>query len=181
MRAALLFSVLLSGTLAGCSGLHVARGLPIIAKSPHGLLISGTQGIPDLERGNQARLAGRLDDAERDLAPLAHRGYPDAQLYLAAIYGQKESRDSQDEAISLYRKVLPRRPEAAVPLARMFMRRGDQSSVLEAQRLLVHAEREPGGPEVQAALLDLYAQCPQLDVKARAPALAQAARGFPIG
>jgi len=161
--------------MAGCTGLHLARGLPTLAKSPQGILISGSGGMPDLERGNQARLAGRLDEAERDLAPLAQRGYPDAQLYLAAVYSQRESTQAQDEAIRLYRAVLPRRPEAAVPLARIFMRRGDAPSVEEAERLLLHAEGEILEPAVTAALLDLYGEFPQLDTKARAPALARTA------
>src|SRR5258705_13836124 len=112
MRPVIIISLLVWGPLVGCSGLHLVRGLPIVAKSPHGTLISNARGIPDLERGNQARLAGRLEEAERDLSPLARRGYPDAQLYLAAVYSQRESTDAQDAAIALYRAVLPRRPEA---------------------------------------------------------------------
>jgi TPR repeat protein len=175
MRLVIFISVLLWGPLVGCTGLHLARGLPIVAKSPHGSLISDARGIPDLERGNQARLAGRLDDAERDLAPLAQRGYPDAQLYLAAVYSRKESTDAQDAAITLYRAVLPRRPEAAIALARMFMRKGDFASIAEAERLLLHAQTVLDEPAVSAALLDLYGGFPQLDVKRRAPALARTA------
>jgi len=177
MRPVIFISVLVCGPLVGCSGLHLVRGLPTVARSPHGSLISDARGIPDLERGNQARLAGRLDEAERDLAPLAQRGYPDAQLYLAAVYSQKESTDSQDAAIALYRAVLPRRPEAAIPLARMFMNRGDYSAVVEAERLLLHAETELNEPAVSAALLDLYGAFPQLDVKGRASTLARTAAG----
>jgi hypothetical protein len=174
MRLKILIPVLLCGPMLGCNGLHFARGLPVIARSPAGILISDAGGIPDLQRGNQARLAGRLDAAERDLLPLATRGYPDAELYLAAVYGQRESTDAQDAAIVWYRKVLPRRPEAAVPLARTFMRKGDPAALLEAERLLLQAQLEHPDPAVSAALLDLYSEDPQLDVKRRAAALAQA-------
>src|SRR5882724_282204 len=166
--------------MAGCTGLHLARGLPTLAKSPQGILISGSGGMPDLERGNQARLAGRLDEAERDLSPLAQRGYPDAQLYLAAVYSQRESTQAQEAAIKLYRAVLPRRPEAAIPLARMFMHRGDVSSVAEAEHLLLHAESAINEPAVSAALLDLYGEYPQLDVKRRASPLARSAAASPL-
>ena len=115
--------------LGSCGGVHFERGLPIVAKDPDAVLISGARGLPDIERGNQARLAGRLDDAERDLLPLAQRGYPDAQMYLAAVYGQREAMEAQDEAIKWYRTVMPRRPEAAIPLARVLMHRGDRESV----------------------------------------------------
>jgi len=180
MRAVVFISVLFWGALAGCSGLHLARGLPTVAKSPHSALVSDAHGMPDLERGNQARLAGRFEEAEHDLSPLAQRGYPDAQLYLAAVYSQRESTQAQEAAIQLYRAVLPRRPEAAIPLARMFMHRGDVSSVAEAEHLLLHAERQINEPAVSAALLDLYGEYPQLDVKRRASPLARSAAASPL-
>ncbi|MEP7244352.1 MAG: hypothetical protein ABI885_11815 [Gammaproteobacteria bacterium] len=155
--------------------MHFTRGLPVLVKSPEGLWIDGARGVSDLQRGNQARLTGRLDEAERDLYPLALRGYPDAQLYLAAVYGQRETMAAQDDAARWYRAVLPLRPEAAIPLARVLARRGDGFSVLEAERLLLQAQIEPGGPAGSAALLELYARFPQLDVGNRAAAMAKSA------
>src|SRR5687768_1784916 len=111
MRLEKLIPVLLVLATTGCSGLQFSRGLPVIAKPTDGLLIRDTGGLPDLQRGRQARLSGRLDDAQRDLLPLAKRGYPDAQMNLAAVYGQIESPDAEDQAILWYRTVLPRRPE----------------------------------------------------------------------
>jgi TPR repeat protein len=166
----------MTGMLAGCGGgVKVDRGLPALAKSPDAWLISGAEGLPDLQRGNEARLSGRLDDAERDLKPLAERGYPDAQLYLAAVYGQRESNEAQDEAIRSYRAVLPTRPEAAVPLARALTRRGDRESVREAEKLLQQPVTADRRSATHAALLDLYGLFPQFDDERRAPALAQAA------
>jgi alginate biosynthesis protein AlgK len=161
--------------LGACKSVHVTRGLPTVAKSTDGMLVHGAEGAPDLERGNQARMAGRLDDAERDLLPLAERGYPDAQLYIAAIYSQKESPAAQDTAIQWYRKVLPQRPEADVPLARVLMHRGDRASVLEAEKLLLNAQRKRHEPSADIALLDLYGMYPQFDARHQAPALAKAA------
>jgi TPR repeat protein len=175
MRLAVSVAVVLLMPIYGCSDVHVARGLPVLAKNPDGTLIQGAEGLPDLERGNQARLAGRLDDAERDLLPLAQRGYVDAQLYLAAVFGQREALESQDEAIKWYREVLPRRPDAVVPLARVLMRRGDRDSVFEANELLLRSERGLDESAFAAALLDLYSLYPALDTKKRGTGLAERA------
>ena len=147
----------------------------MIAKLPDGLVVSGPTGSPDLQRGNQARLAGRLEDAERDLLPLAEMGYPDAQLYLAAIYGQNEEPQSQELAIKWYRTALTLRPEADVPLARVLMRRGDRASALEAQDILLNAQLKRRDPAALAALLDLVALYPQFDEQHRGPAFARTA------
>jgi hypothetical protein len=164
-----------AAAVTACSSVHVTRGLPTVAKSPDGHLIRGTEGSPDLERGNQARLAGRFEDAERDLVPLAELGYPDAQMYLAAIYAQREAPEAQDTAIQWYRKALPRRPEVAVPLARVLMHRGDRASVEEAEHLLLIVRRRHRDPSTDAALLELYGLYPQFDIKHQAPSLARAA------
>jgi len=175
MRLAVSVAVLLLMPIYGCSDVHVARGLPVIAKNPQGTLIQGAAGLPDLERGNQARLAGRLDDAERDLLPLAQRGYVDAQLYLAAVHGQREAMESQDQAIKWYREVLPRRPDAVIPLAHVLMRRGDRASVLEASELLQRAPQGLDENSVGAALLDLYSLYPALDSQKTAASIADRA------
>jgi tetratricopeptide (TPR) repeat protein len=175
VRLAAFAAAVLLLPLGGCGGLHFARGLPTLAKPADGVLISRAQGVPDLERGNQARLAGRLDDAERDLLPLAQRGYTSAQIYLAAVYGLRESMESQDEAIKWYRAALPRRPDAVIPLARVLMRRGDRASVQEAGVLLSGAMAHLDESMASAALLDLYSLFPPLDTKHQAPALANAA------
>jgi TPR repeat protein len=175
MRFGPLLAALSLLPLGGCADVHFARGLPVVAKDPNGLLISGAGGLPDIERGNQARLAGRLDEAERDLLPLAERGYADAQIYLAAVYGAREALESQDQAIKWYREVLPRRPEAAIPLARVLMRRGDRASVVAASELLASSSDELDQQAVRAARLDLYSLFPALDVRQEAPALAEAA------
>ena len=176
MRRALVIVVLALLPLAACRDTHVSRGMPVLAKAPDGVLISGADGLPDIERGNQERLAGRLDEAERDLLPLAQRGYAAAQMYLAAVYGQREAADSQDEAIKWYRTVLPQRPEAAVPVSRLLMHQGDRDSVMAANELLLRAGGE-GVDEasVNAATLDLYSLFPALDEKRRGPAMAQKA------
>ena len=161
--------------VVGCAGARFHRGIPLLIKSPDGVWIDGARGVPDLQRGNQARLTGRLDDAERDLLPLAVRGYPDAQLYLAAVYGQRDTITAQDEAVRWYRIALPQRPAALIPLARLLARRGDRNSLLEAEDLLLQSRREPPMPATSAALLELYARFPPLDVANSAAALAQSA------
>src|SRR3546814_19802285 len=57
-------------------------------KGGDGVLVSHAQGLPDLARGKQSAAAGRLDDAEADLKPLAEQGYVEAQIALARIYAQ---------------------------------------------------------------------------------------------
>jgi TPR repeat protein len=172
VRSPTLITLLLFMPLGAWGGVHWHRGIPALQKPGQGLLVKGEQGPPDLARGNQARLAGHFEEAQRDLLPLAQRGYVDAQLYLAAVYAQLESPAAQQSAIDWYRRVLPRRPDAAMPLARAFIRRGDRASLQEAERLLVAVQYLPEVPGGRAALLDLYGQYPQLDVAGTAPAAA---------
>jgi TPR repeat protein len=90
--------------------------------------------------------------------------------------------ESQDEAIKWYREVMPRRPDAVIPLARVLMRRGDRESVLEASEMLQHAPKGLDESSVGAALLDLYSLYPALDTKKRAAAIAdRAAKSTEIG
>jgi TPR repeat protein len=180
MRPPVLTALLLLAPLTGWGSVHWHRGIPALQKAEQGLLIKGEQGLPDLTRGNQARLAGRLTEAERDLLPLARRGYVDAQLYVAAVYSEQETADAQQAAISWYRVVLPRRPDAAIPLARAYMRRADRASLQEAKNLLVAAQSSAGGPAASAALLDFYGQFPQFDAAGKSPAAAELAARSPF-
>jgi len=166
--------------LAGCADVHVRKGLPIVAKPQDGALIAGTDGAADIGRGNQARLAGRHDDAIRDLEPMAQRGYADAMLYLAAVYAQSPSMAAQDKAIAWYRKALPQRPEAVVPMARALTQSGQTRLVAEAEQLLLATRRRHDDPLADAALLNLYGLFPAFDTKQQAPKLAAALIKSPL-
>lgn len=163
--------------LAGCAGLSVSGGIPILPKPQSGLLISAVEGPPDIERGKQARIEGRLSDAERDLLPLATRGYPDAQLYLAQTYSQSEQLTANDESIRWFRAALAQRPEADIGLARALMRSGKRGSEVEVESLLNKAERDRGDPAVPAARLEFYARYPELGAYDRGDELAARLRG----
>ena len=165
-----------AAVLAGCSSVEYRRGLPIIAaKPPDVLLVRGVEGLPDLRRGNQALRALRFDDAEHDFASLAKRGYPDAQLDLAALYVQHDTLVAEGEAIQWYRTALPQRPEADLALARMLVYGGSRSSAIEALELIHHAQAERGDPFARSVLLTLYTAYPDLDPDEQAPALADSA------
>jgi hypothetical protein len=57
-----------------------------VDKEGAGAVVNGANGLPDLQRGKMAAAAGRIDDAERDLVPLAERGYVDCELWLGRGY-----------------------------------------------------------------------------------------------
>lgn len=172
MRTALAI-LIVTALLAGCGGVEVRRGVPVLAKPQDGALIAGTGGSADMGRGNQARLAGRTDDAIRDFQPLAQRGYPDAMLYLAGIYGQQPTLESQELAIRWYRRALPQRPEAAAALARVLTQSGKRKLVLEAEQILLGALKRNDDPLNSAALLNLYDLFPEFDTKGAAVNLAK--------
>ncbi len=175
------FALLISAVvLAGCGGVEYRRGLPILAKPQDGALVAGTAGSADIARGNQARLSGRTDDALRDLEPMAQLGYPDAMLYLAAVYGAQPTIEAQEIAIRWYRRVLPQRPEAVVPLARALTQSGRQKLVAEAEKLLLGALKQDDDLRAAAALLNLYGLFPAFDKTGRAPGLAEKAAVSPV-
>src|SRR3546814_8201776 len=64
-------------------------------KGGDGVLVSHAQGLPDLARGKQSAAAGRLDDAEADLKPLAEQGYVEAQIALARLYAQIDRKSTR--------------------------------------------------------------------------------------
>ncbi len=159
--------------LSGCSGTTFNSGLPVLVKPQDAAIIRSTEGLPDIARGNQARLAGRLDEAERNLKPLAERGYPDAQVYLAATYVQMDRVDKNNEAIRWYRAALPRRPEVDLSLARALINSGDRASAIEAKSLILRARDKRQDPGANSTLLFLYMTRPDFDTIKEAPALAK--------
>jgi len=168
--------LLVAALCAGCAGIQrQPRGQP--DKAGSGLLLSGAQGLPDLARGRAAAAAGRLADAERDLQPLAERGYPLAQTTLARLYAQAEG--GADAARHWYRAALPRVPEADLPLARLLLRTGERWRMAEAQQLLRRAWEQRGEVEALTGLLDLYRSHPALDRQGEAARLAARAEQLP--
>lgn len=154
--------------LAGCATLPQDRPPP--AKQGQGLVLAGARGVPDLARGREAAAAGRLEDAERDLKPLAERGYTLAQATLARLYAQAgDSRAA--EAQEWFRRVLPRVPTADLPLARLLIRSPDRARWAEARDLLRGAWQQRQDVEALTGLIDFYRLHPELDTAKEAEAL----------
>src|SRR3546814_19310589 len=86
-------------------------------KGGGGVLVSHAKGLPDLARGKQSAAAGRLDDAEADLKPLAEQGYVEAQIALARLYAQIGTPERVSQAIGWLRPASEKRPlDNEVPL-----------------------------------------------------------------
>jgi alginate biosynthesis protein AlgK len=139
-------------------------GTPVPLKQGTGLIISGAAGLPDLARGEQAAAEGRHEDAERDLLPLAERGYLAAQFGLAKLYSGWERPDAADKAIRWYRVVLPKMPTVQVPLARLLLRDMPSPSARNAaEQLMRKAWTQREEIEALAGLLKLYREYPDQD------------------
>lgn len=136
-------------------------------------------GLPDLARGKQAALEGRTRDAERDLLPLAERGYPDAQLALARLHARSDDPAQRLQAVFWYREALPTlRREVAAPLAQLLLQDGREIALDEAEPLLQEAHSQYRDPEALVGLLRLYATHPQREGATQAPALAAEAESL---
>ena len=161
----------LSGCAAGPLGMGVA--VPPVPKPVDGVLVSGADGLPDFQRGVTALADGRPEDAERDLRPLAERGYPDAALQLGAAYAERDTLAAEAEALAWYRRALPQRPEADVGMARVLMATGKRADAVEALRLIRKAKSSRGEPQADSLLLALFMLHPELDTAKEASALAE--------
>lgn len=166
--------------LGGCAGTRFGTGTPVVPKPLDGALVAGVEGPPDFQRGFQALEEGRLLDAEHDLLQLAERGYPDAAVQLAASYAQRDSLDGERTAIDWYRRILPRRPEADLGLARVLFGTGRRKDGEEALALIKHAKKTRNPIGIDGLLLELYTALPELDRDGEARALAEAAAKSPL-
>jgi tetratricopeptide (TPR) repeat protein len=157
--------------------LVVASPLPLQAqqrvdKEGAGAVVKGANGLPDLQRGKMAAAAGRVDDAERDLAPLAERGYVDAELALGRLYSHQQTKDANEKAIRWLRMAAETMPDAEVPLARALVRAGSAKNIVEAEQLFEKGWSERQDPEALGGWLELYAAYPAYDRQHRAAGLA---------
>jgi len=152
-----------------------ARAQHRVDKEGSGAIVHGAEGLPDLARGKAAAAAGRTEDAERDLAPLAERGYVDAELALGRLYAHQDTSDANEKAIRWLRVALPASPLAEVPLARALVRKGDAKDVAEAEQLFSHGWEERQDVDALAGLIELYAAFPDADKQKRGPTLVAAA------
>lgn len=173
-------SLAIAVALSGCAATRFGVGAPQIPKPTDGVLVSRAEGLPDFNRGAQALNEGRPQDAQRDLLPLAERGYPDAMLLLAASYAATDTLASEQKALDWYRKVLPQRPEAALGIARVLMASGTRQGGMDALRQIRGAQTS--GMELQAdnLLLGLFVMHPYLDTAGDAPALAARLAQSPV-
>lgn len=136
-----------------------------------GALAAGGCSAPDLRRGKAELETGNIDAAEADLLPLADLGYEDAKLQLARVYARRADPDSRTAAIKLYRELLRRNPEVAVPLGRMLLNEGNGAAIAQGEQMLLKAEAK-GDPMAAVTLLELYSDHPERDTKGRAAKLA---------
>jgi len=143
-----------------------------VDKEGAGAVVKGANGLPDLQRGKMAAAAGRIDDAERDLVPLAERGYVDAELALGRLYSHQQTKDANAKAIRWLRVAAEKTPEAEVPLARALVRSGGAKDLSDAERLFGKGWNERQDPDALGGWLELYAAYPAYDRQHRAAELA---------
>ena len=117
---------------------------------------------PDLERGRAAAERRDWRAAERDLAPLARAGYPDAQVELARLYARDETSESQAQAIDWMRRAQARQPGLTPELASLLMDSPAPTDHREAAKLLRQA-RAAGEPRALPLTIRLYRKHPRLD------------------
>jgi TPR repeat protein len=158
--------------IGACSNLEIVHGAPAPSKSGRGVVIGGASGPPDLNRGIQALNDGRLEDAKRDLEPLAKRGYLVAQTHLARLYAQADTPEARQKAIHWYSAALPQSPDSEVPLARLLENGGDSAQLAQAEQLLRHAYEERGDARALGDLINFYIDHPDRDRQGRVAALA---------
>ncbi|WP_273455202.1 tetratricopeptide repeat protein [Nevskia ramosa] len=148
--------------LVGCSSVGFNAGLPVLTKGGDGLLISETEGLPDLERGRQARISGNPEQALKDLKPLAERGYPEAMILLASTYLDGGLVSGRLEAERWYRLALKTRPEVGLSLAKLLIGYGKRDLLPEIDALISVADSR-GDEEIDSVRIQRYLQFPDLD------------------
>lgn len=148
-----------------------ARAQHRVDKEGTGAIVRGAEGLPDLARGKAAAAAGRTEDAERDLAPLAERGYVEAELALGRLYAHQDAPGANEKAIRWLRAALPDSPPADVPLARALVREGGTKALTEAEQLFARGWDEREDAEALSGLIELYAAFPEYDRQKRARTL----------
>ncbi len=129
--------------------------------------------LPDLARGKAALARGDLPLAEADLVPLAERGYLEAQVGLARLYGSLDTPPALAKAVFWARAAAQKDPSMRVLLARSLIRSGASAArpteVEELLKTLV-AENEAAALPLQ---LRLYREIPELIETPRAALIAQ--------
>lgn len=182
-RLTLPFAAVATVTLlsaAGCALPSLHGGIPVVAKPQSGALLGTKSGPPDIERGKQALIEGDTKEAIRNLLPLAKRGYPDAQFYLAEAYSRTDSVETETEAVKWYRIAQSNRPEADLSLARVLMKGGVNSNPDEIMGLIEHAAKDRGDPGADAVRLEFYTTYPQFESREQSKALAERLSTSPL-
>jgi TPR repeat protein len=168
MRIAAASAVLLA-TLSIAASINAQQR---VDKEGEGTVVKGANGLPDLQRGKMAAAAGRIDDAERDLGPLAERGYVDAELALGRLYAHQQAKDANAKAIRWLRAAAEKTPDAEVPLARALVRAGGAKNLADAEQLFEKGWTDRQDAEALGGWLELYAAYPAYDKQHRAAELA---------
>lgn len=153
---------------------RIHRILPALVLLATCAAATAGDGLPDLDRGIAALEAGDFEAAERDLRPLAERGYLEAQIRMARLYAQLGVPGAIDEAVYWYRLALKRDPKLRVALAKALIQGDAVAAGKEIDRLLREADEE-GDADALHLRLRLYREQPQLAAPDEAAELARRA------
>lgn len=153
---------------------RIHRILPLLLLLAACAAATAGDGLPDLDRGIAALEAGDFEAAERDLRPLAERGYLEAQVRMARLYAQLGVPGAIDEAVYWYRLALKRDPTLRVALAKALIQGDAIAAGKEIDQLLREADEE-GQADALHLRLRLYREQPQLAAQGEAADLARRA------
>lgn len=131
------------------------------------LALGACGSLPDIDRGEQAMERGDWAEAERNLRPLAERGYLMAQVRLARAYRDQGDPESLELAAQWFRKAMRRDASYATDLAQVQMKRQQPETLAEAEDLLVEADLL-GDSRALKLLIRLYRDNPQMDTQDQA-------------
>jgi TPR repeat protein len=149
-------------------------------KGGRGALVQGAAGPADLTRGKQAAAEGRVEDAKRDLEPLAKRGYFEAQFALGRLYANLEDQAHVDEAVFWLRKAAKKEFDmVAVSLGKALVKQGTPEALDEAEPILTEAWQRTKDPVALSGLIRMYADQPRRDPGKKMEELVAAAEKSP--
>lgn len=145
-------------------GANSAWAFRTLSKQGKGAIVSGSAGLPDLKRGEQAAQEGRVAAAERDLVPLARSGYVDAQLVLGAMYEHEHTLPAARKGAYWLNKALPSAENPVQPIADLIRIYVDYPALDQRHRLPALARRAESldVEKTNDALVDWYRHTPDI-------------------
>lgn len=156
--------LLLGSVLLLALGSNGAWALRNLSKQGQGVIVSGSAGLPDLQRGKQAAHEGRVAAAERDLVPLSQSGYVEAQLALGEMYEQQHTLADARKSAYWLEKALPSAENPVPAVADLIRIYVDYPQLDQHHHLpaLAQRARSLDTPKTDDALLDWYRHTPDI-------------------